>query len=140
MNRVMRTAVVAIVMLIGCADDGTKTQLGESSLEDGIRAFEAQDYEAAVGYLSEALNNGALNVDLMCDARLKRAQARIELDEWDEASEDLEFLMEGAPDTAEVLATMGQLARKQGQLDQAKQHYREARKMNPRIVVPQELR
>jgi len=129
-----------MLCLAGCTDNAALTVVGETSLDDGLRAFESQEYDESVSLLSKALERGALNADLMCEARLKRALARIELEEYDLAQEDLDFLMEGAPDTSEVLAAMGRLALKQGDIEQAKKHYAEARKINPAILLPSELR
>ena len=139
-NIVSSFVLLGSLLVVGCSEPGAKTVIGESSFDSGLQAFEEKDYSEAVILLSRALENGSLNADLMCDARLMRAKARIELSEYDEAQEDLDFLMEGAHDIASVLATKGLLALKQGQKEQATRYYQEARKMNSKIVLPPELR
>lgn len=133
-------AMFGVLLAAGCSEPGAKTVVGESSFDDAVRAFEEKDYGEAVVMFSYALEKGSLNADLMVDARLMRAKARIELGEFDNAQEDLDFLMEGAPDPAAVLETLGVLALKQGQIEKAKSYYQEAIKTNPKLVLPPELR
>lgn len=133
--------LAAAVFAIGCDGDASKKVVtSESYYFEGVRAFEEKEFDEAVSQFTRALENGGLQVDSLCDARMKRAKARIELEEFDEAKEDLEFLLEGAPDTSAVLATLGDLSVKQKELEDAKRYYQLARKENPRIVVPPELR
>ena len=74
-----------LLCLAGCTDTAALTVVGETSFDDGLRAFESQEYDESVTMFSRALERGALNADLMCEARLKRALARIELGEYDQA-------------------------------------------------------
>jgi tetratricopeptide (TPR) repeat protein len=135
------TLVSLLLVMSGCsARLDTLTIAGESSYEDGLQAFADKDYAEAVECFSRALERGALNADLMCDARLKRAQARVELEEFDAAHEDLEFLLEGAPDTTVILTTMAGMAIKQGMKDQARDYYQQARKINANVAIPPEFR
>jgi|GEM_PF-6605688 len=131
---------LTLCCVVGCADGSKETVVSESAYNDGVNAFNEKQFEDAESMLTEALKIGALNVDSMCDARLKRARSRMELGDLDGAQEDLEFLLEGAPDTTIVLAMQGDLALKQGQTDEAKRLYSEARKSNPSLPIPAELR
>ena len=129
-----------LCLFIGCGDGGKQVMTSEASYADGVQAFGEKQFEEAEASFSRALNLGALNVDCMCDARLKRAKARIELSDFEGAQEDLDFLMEGAPDTTAALAMSGELALLRGDKDEAKKFYADARKANPRIAIPTELR
>ena len=125
---------------LGCNESAKQVAQGESFYSDGLAAFEQKEYADAEKYLSESLEKGHLNADLRCEAKLKRAMARIELETYEAAREDLEFLLEGAPNTSEVLTTLGKLAMKEGNNEEAKRCFQEAKKRDPKLVIPVELR
>lgn len=140
MKRIVLSFTMTFGFVVGCADGSKEVVISESAFNDGLNAFDDKQYDEAESMFTHALKVGALNVDSMCEARLKRAKARMELGDFDGAQEDLEFLKEGAPDTTVVLAMQGELALKQGQTDEAKRFYNEARKSDPRLPIPVELR
>jgi uncharacterized protein HemY len=141
-NRATRVALAYFVVAfcLGCESSSNQVATGESSLELGLTAFREKEFSDAERLLSDSLEKGSLNADLMSEAKLARAIARIELDDFDGAREDLEFLLEGAPNVVEVLVTLGRLAIKEGNNDEAKRFFHDAKKQDPKLVIPPELR
>ena len=132
--------LTVFISLLGCNEGSKQVAQGESSFSEGLDLFEQKEFADAETYFSESLEKGHLNPDLMCEARLKRAKSRIELENYEGAREDLEFLLEGAPNTSEVFATLGKLAMKEGNNDEAKRCFQEAKKQDSQLVIPMELR
>lgn len=64
----------------------------------GLIYHNERDYEAALGYYSQAIELDPERISF----RLDRIDVLLDMQEWDDAVEDLEFVLENSPDTADV--------------------------------------
>jgi predicted negative regulator of RcsB-dependent stress response len=138
---------VAVVALLTCLSAGCKKGLSktkvtdsESSFDAGVAAMEQKNYQEAAKQFTQALDTGGLNADLRSDALLKRAKAYIELKEFDKATADLNEVEPHAPDVALVHQLRGDLYLGQSKKAEARKEYDQARKFNPKIAIPTELK
>jgi len=131
-----RLAVVAAAAITGCSGATRQMQSQQMALEAAQSAFEKQDFAEADQHLTLALKDSTLRADLLEDAYLMRARARIELQNFDGAAADLEWLKDHAANLDVVYVTRSQLLSKNGDEAGAQAALAEARKLNPKIQIP----
>ena len=135
--------LLLFLLSCGCSSEqipSSSIAASQSSYDEGIAAFEASDFSTADAGLTNAISNSGLDPDQMADALLKRAVARKELGQLEEALADVAAAEPGAPDLSVVYQIRGNIRIAQGDLAAAKQNYAEAKKLNPRIQLPAELK
>lgn len=146
MNCVRKSAVLCVsalsLLAAGCGaptPDPDNMQSSQLSYDDAVNAFAAKDFAAAEAGLTSSIDGGGLNPDLLAEAFMMRATARIELGEYDGALSDLDELAPVAPDPAELHRMRGDVHLAQGDKVAAKEAYTAARKLNPKIRMPRGL-
>lgn len=142
-KRPLTAVLVALFVLSGCSDDRgglPEETTAEGLIEKGLADAEAGNCEAAVGEITAALGSGRLNVDLVDDALLARARCLAEQGNFDAAIDDINEAVQGAGDVSAVHATRGFVLLKRGDKDAARKEYDIAKRKNPKIEVPSDLR
>jgi tetratricopeptide (TPR) repeat protein len=134
-------SLLLAVLAAGCSGGAHPEQIAsaEAAYTTGIEAFDAGRYDEAAQRLSEALDGGGLNADMYSDAHLHRALARMELQDYAAAMQDLDVLEQGAPDLDRVYRARAQVYLKQGDREQAAEAFHQARNINPAIEKPEGL-
>ena len=121
---------------------GCASQMSPDKLATAAQALEAAKVAAQAGKWEEALPNfdkalaGGLSVDQYCEALLGRAIARANTGKFDDALVDLEQAERGSPNPEEVYAVRGYVLLKKGDKAGATAAFNEARRINPRVVIP----
>lgn len=133
--------LLLIICSVGCARDqnAAKTRSSEQEFQLGREAFEKKDYDEATRHLDVALRQQGLNADLAAEALMMRAKANIQLGRSTEALRDLEEVSKGPALREDVLATRGDVAILQGDLEEARRLYSKAQKLNPAVKLPETL-
>jgi Tfp pilus assembly protein PilF len=124
-----------IIVAAGCSYPGEKQEdarrIAAEAYDKAQKAFTSKDYAAAETSLTEAINAGGLNPDLLVDATVKRAvcwgatgkpveaiESLQQIESWGE-QQDLVFAAR-----AYVLAKQGKLAESRAALAKARQYNR----------------
>lgn len=102
----------------------------------GNDQFMQQKYAEAEAAFTKSLETPGLNPDLLIEALLTRARARVELGSLDAAMEDVVAAEQGATEPEQVCVVKGLILRKKGRESEAKAEFARARKLNPRVVIP----
>lgn len=133
--------LLLIICSVGCARDqnAAKTRSSEQELQLGREAFERKDYDEATRHLDVALRQQGLNADLAAEALMMRAKSNIQLGRATEALRDLDEVSKGPAPREDVLATRGDVAILQGDLEEARRLYSKAQKLNPAVKLPKTL-
>lgn len=142
-----RRAILAIGAtacgLAGCGGGAVPEKVvaeTQSDFNDGMIAVDDKDYETAVSRLTDAINGAGLNPDLLSAAYLERAHAYLELGKYEKAAQDLDDVEPYASDPARVHELRGELYLRQSNREKALAEYTQARRFNPKIALPQELK
>ena len=112
-------------------------QTGETSLQEAIKLVESNQFDQALPLLDKCINTGGLNADLLSGALVHRARCHIETGKTDEASQDLERAEQGSAPMDQLYVTKGLLLRKQGNSQGASAEFAKAKKLSPKIKIPQ---
>lgn len=129
--------------LLGCGAEQqspSDVSRAEGGYEQALAAFEAGDYQLAENQLTDAIDAGGLNSDLVAEAYLLRAEARGRLGQFQEAMADLAVIEQAAPNEAQFHRVRGDLLLAQGDRQAAHNAYDAARKIDSSISLPDELR
>ena len=135
--------ILIVTFGLGCTDrrGGVPYNASaESLVEQGIAAAEKGDWETAIDFLTAGLESGRLAVDFVSQALVARARCQAALGKLDLASADLDEAEPGIEDVSELHAARGDLWLTRGDLKNAKAEYERARKLNPRIAIPNEIK
>ena len=128
--------VVFPVLLAGCggnqAADPEVFISAQTALKQGMEAYEAKDYQAAVTNLDTAVTGGGLLPDLYADALLKRAECNARLGNFPAAHEDLDKAARGA-DMAEVYRVRHFVFEKEGNSAESRKALTAGKKINSRL-------
>lgn len=135
-------AVLVAAHLVGCAAqvDPSRIQTSQEDFDNGMQAFAVDDFDGARDAFTKVINAGGLTPDAIAEAYLLRAEACIRLNDLETARNDLQAVEQAAPDLARWYALVGQLELAAGNLDAGKAAYGEARKIDPKLPLPEQLR
>jgi Tfp pilus assembly protein PilF len=135
-------AAILSVLPSGCSlsSDSGKISFSESSVDSGLSAFEAGDWEKSEQDLAAAISRGGLQPDLAERAIRTLAIARIRQGKLVEAESDLQTLMQEAADAELCWLAMAELQLKKGDSTAAKNAIAEALKINPALQLPSDLK
>lgn len=141
MSRVSCVAIPILLLNVvtGCGGGSASpanVSSSEGSVGKGLEALAAKDWAVAETELDAAIKAGALQPDMVEQAMIALAKARIELGKTDEAATVIQDLERGAAAMDEVLATKAALLQKKGDAAGAKAALAEARKLNPKVTAP----
>lgn len=139
--------VVPILLLAGGCGGPNSHEHGlppgkgaEDLLEEATAAAGKGDCASAIPAATTALDSGLLLAELVDDALLVRAKCLAAEGRFDDALADLDEAGRGADDLSVVHAARGDVLLKKGDMGLAKAEYAMAKKMNPKVEVPAELR
>ena len=141
--RLIAGVFIGCLAFVGCSGDQQPPDdiaTSESSFDKGLEAFQAEDFATAEKILTNAINGTGLNSDLLAEALLLRAEARLKTGMYTEALADLTELEPVAPDLSEVHRVRGDVYIAQNDLASAKTEYAAAKKLNPGIQIPAKLK
>lgn len=141
--RLIAGVLIGCLAFVGCSGDQQPPDdiaTSESSFDKGLEAFQAEDFATAEKILTNAINGTGLNSDLLAEALLLRAEARLKTGMYTEALADLTELEPVAPDLSEVHRVRGDVYIAQNDLASAKTEYAAAKKLNPGIQIPAKLK
>ncbi len=136
----MLACLAASVTLVGCSGgkvDGVEIASAQQAYDAGLEAFQAERYAEAKESFDQALTGGGLDADHFVSATLKRAICLADAGDLAAAEADLQTAEQGATDMAQVHVTRGFIKAKQGDEAGANAEFREAEKLDPKIVLPQ---
>lgn len=135
-------AIVFCILVSGCglSSDSGKISFSESSVDNGLSAFEARDREKSERDLAAAISRGGLQPDLAEKAIRTLAVARMRQGKLVEAEADLQSLMKEAADVDLCWLAMAELQLNKGDPTAAKNALSEALKINPALQLPDELK
>jgi len=119
----------------GQVDPETVAQ-AQQAYDAGVRAFESQDFPAAITQLTEAIETPGLLPDLIVQAYLTRARCRAETGDFPAALADLAAAEEGAGDLDQLHVVRGIVLRKQGDESAARAEFEKAKQVNPGVQLP----
>lgn len=136
-----RLPLIAIFLLIHCGCGSQPSAAFRRSqtqaLESAVSAYEEGDAATAEQLVTQALTETALNADQVESAYLLRAKARIEIEDYEGAQEDLDLVEQYATNPEELLVVKGQLLAKQGDQAGAELAFRNAKKLNSNVTIPE---
>lgn len=131
--------MLLVLPIAGCGGSGAPASLvagSENALAAGAESLQNGDFAAAEKELTAAIERGGLQPDLLEQALLDRARARIGLQDFDGAKSDLDELEKGAAAMDQLWLVRGELLQKQGDEAGAKNAFQQARKINPKVAIP----
>jgi predicted Zn-dependent protease len=140
---IILTGLLAIPAASCGRNTGVPTAAGISATlakTDGFVALEKEDWQTAETLLTQALDAKILSGDQYEETLIGRAKARIELGNFDEAEEDLEPLEAQAAAMDQVWMLKCNLAIRQNDAPAAQKAYAEAKKLNPSLPKPADLK
>jgi len=120
----------------GCGSSALSMGNATDSMNSGLAAFEAQDWETAEVDLTSAIESRTLNAKEIEEAFMARAQVRLQNENLSGAEEDLNVLEETGAKPDEVLLLKANLKLKQGDKAGAKRSYLMAKKINKKVKAP----
>ena len=131
--------LILMAICAGCGSGGASESsiaLSESFFASGKEAFDAGDWTKAEVDLTAAISAGALQPDQTEVALRCLALSRVRLGMLSEAEENLQQLFEGAAELDLYWAARAELETKKGDTSAANQAAAEARKINPKVILP----
>ena len=138
-QRVGGLLCLVIAVCIGCESpevSEASAASAQKSYDQAVTAFESGSYPEARSAFDEALTGGGLTVDQLVDAHLKRSMCLATAGDYSAAEQDIERAAEGATDLEWVHVARGYLKAQQGDTSGAEAEYRQARSINPKVVIP----
>ena len=129
--------------LSGCGDSSAapdQIAAAEGGFDAGRQAFQNGDFAAAESQLSSAVASGTLQPDLLENALLLLARARIASGKITEAEVDLKQLEGGAMAMDQYWLAMAELLVKKNDSAGARKALQEAKKANPKLELPATLK
>lgn len=143
-RRINHCLLVGILSLVfvcgaGCSEpqvSGESIATAQQSYDQATSAFENGSYAEAKTSFDAALTAGGLTVDQLVDAYLKRSMCSAAAGDYAAAEQDIASATEGATDMEWVHIARGFLKAQQGDTAGAETEYREAKKLNPKVVIP----
>jgi tetratricopeptide (TPR) repeat protein len=137
--RVLVLIPAFVVLFAGCGLSNAPSGRAINAVTaaaDGLAALKEKDWAKADAELTVALDAKVLSGDQYEEALLGRARARLETDNLVGADHDINTLEEGAAAQDQVLALKAELLLKQGDAEEAKKTFQEAKKLNAKLPVP----
>lgn len=132
---ITRYLLLSVLVAFGCRKqaDPKVFATAEAAYNAAVDKMEKLDFSGAADDLTRAFEARGLNVDMYCDALVRRAQCFARLKRFDEALADVDRAAQGSPQMDEVHRTQAFVFKKQGKLAEAGAAMREARKLNASI-------
>ncbi len=140
-RKVLVLLAIAFTLLIfnGCGG----TEVAATSLADAQAAFDRAlaavgngDYASARTDFDVAIKSGGLTVDNYVEALLKRSMCLSVAGEYEAAEADIAMAEQGATELEDVHIARGFLLAKKGDSAGAQAAFAEAKKINPKVVLP----
>lgn len=138
-SRLLFCAVTGFI-LAGCSGgsmDQSVIQSSEIGLQEAIKLVEGNQYSQALPILEKCIGDGGLNADLLSIALIQRARCYIDAGNTDGAAQDLERAEQGSAPLDQFHLARGLLLRKQGKAQEASAEFTKAKKIAPKIKIPQ---
>lgn len=104
-----------------------------AAFDEGVKAMESRDYQAAVQHFSVAIETGGLNADTYTEARICRAICLASTKQFSKAHADLDEIEPYAGNVEDVYAARALVLRLEGKKAAADQAVAKARKINPQV-------
>lgn len=117
--------------------DQSVIQSSEVGLQESIKLIEGKQCSQALPILEKCINDGGLNADLLSIALLQRARCHIDAGNLEAATQDLERAEQGTAPPDQLSLTKGLLLRKQGKTSEANAEFAKAKKISPKLKIPQ---
>lgn len=117
--------------------DKSVIQSGEVGLQEATKLVESNQYAQALPLLEKCISDGGLNADLLSMALIQRARCYIDAGNTDAAGQDLEHAEQGAAPPEQLHLAKGLLLRKKGKSQEAAAEFAKAKKISPKIKIPQ---
>jgi tetratricopeptide (TPR) repeat protein len=134
--------VLGCLTIIGCGGneiDATTILSAQQSYDQGLTQYEAGDYAAAKTSLDAAIENPAgLDADAYADVLLRRAICSAIAGNLEEAEKDIAQAEQGATAMELVYVAKGVVATKKGDAAGGQSFFKQAKQINPKIVIPTE--
>jgi Tfp pilus assembly protein PilF len=128
------------MVIIGCGGSEVDSEVlatAQQSYDQGKAAFDSGDFNAAKSSLDDALKNPAgLNSDIYVDALIKRAISLAIAGDFPAAEVDIAEAERGATEMDQVYLARSILLQQQGDQAGADREMKNAKKANPKLVVP----
>lgn len=139
--RLLSPAWLALIVVgLGCSGgsmDQNTIQSGEVGLQEAIKMVESNQCSQALPILEKSISEGGLNADLLSLALVQRARCHIEAGNTEAAAQDLDRAEQGAAPQDQFHLVKGLLLRKQGKAQEATAEFSKAKKLSPKIKIPQ---
>lgn len=132
--------LVVGAILAGCSAgsiDQSVIQSGEVGLQEAIKLVEDKHCDQALPILDKCINDGGLNADLLSMALVQRARCYVEAGNTDAAAQDLDRAEQGAAPLDQFHLAKGLLLKKQGNTAEANAEFAKAKKISPKLKIPQ---
>ncbi len=131
---------LSAVVLFGCSQgnvDQSVVQAGETGLQEAINLVENNQCSQALPTLNKCIEQGGLNADLLSMAFVQRARCHIDAGNTEAAAQDLERAEQGSAPAEQICLVKGLLLKKQGKTKEAAAEFSKAKKLSPKIKIPQ---
>jgi tetratricopeptide (TPR) repeat protein len=135
-----RILLLGSLILIVSVSQGCKKKIDPAlyadttvAFNDGIKAYEAGEFEKSVTALTAAIDGYGLSPDQFATAIVRRAVSYGRLGKFTEAHKDLDEAERGAPNMDEVFQARHFVFSAEGNKTKAAEALREAKKLNSRI-------
>lgn len=128
------------LLMISCAQQQDASQIheAESAYLQGLEAERSGDHTAARELYRQAVERGGLQVDEYVECQIRLALCEARLENFDDAHQALDAVVEGASDMARLHAARAFVFRQQGKNGEAETEERHARRLDPRIQLIKE--
>ena len=126
--------------LAGCSSskmDQSVIQSSEVGLQEAIKLVDSNQCSQALPILDKCISEGGLNADLVSMAFVQRARCHIDAGNTDAAGKDLEQAEQGSAPPDQFHLAKGLLLKKLGKTQEANAEIAKAKKISPKIKIPQ---
>jgi tetratricopeptide (TPR) repeat protein len=124
----------------GCTQpqvEANATADAQAAFDRAATALSAGNYSAARGDFDAALKAGGLTVDNYVEALLGRAMCLADAGEFDAAMADITQAEQGVMEPERLHVARGFLLIKKGDAAAGQAEYAAAKKLNPKVTIPQ---